>query len=125
MGPLRASGIQTNLKPNQSTEVHNEKTWNSFTAVDVIFSGARIGLLENFPEGGASSPTATDGKANEPAKAQKIKVSILNGLWDMPAGVDPNKNKWTDVISKAFPELEINWVLAPAMRRNSSKRSSC
>ncbi|GGD85093.1 extracellular solute-binding protein [Paenibacillus nasutitermitis] len=51
--------------------------------------------------------------ASPPSSEEKVKISILNGLWDMPAGVDPNDNKWTDIFKEAFPNVDIEWILAP------------
>ncbi len=60
-----------------------------------------------------SSAAAPSPSASPATSEEKIKISIMNGLWDMPAGVNPNNNKWTDVIKESFPNLEIEWILVP------------
>ncbi|MGI2296126.1 extracellular solute-binding protein [Paenibacillus sp. GXUN7292] len=62
------------------------------------------------------SSTTTLGSSNSPDESstgKPVKISIMNGLYDMPANVDPNDNKWTNIFKESFPNLEIEWILLP------------
>jgi len=85
----------------------------AFAVLSACSSNGKAGE-EQAPGSSPAGQAQQDQNQGGAVKEEKVKISILNGMWDnYPANVDINNNKWTDVIKKAFPNLEIEWILPP------------
>ena len=58
--------------------------------------------------GQSSGPTAPAGK-----KSFSILLEQF-GAAPMPPDIDPNNNKWVNILKKELPDIDINWIITPA-----------